>query len=401
MSKLSIRFSVYIALFLLTFPLHAQIITTVAGNGTFGYSGDGGPATSASMEYPYDIVEDKQGNLLILDAILSNVRKVSPNGIITTIIGGAGVGNGPLFYPSSIALDNSDHMFFGEMARHQVSTIDTNGVRTVLAGNGTQGFSGDGGPATAASLNLPWGVAIDRTGNLFISDQENHRIRKVDTNGIITTVAGTGVSALSGDGGPAISATLSFPKGLAFDRQGNLFVADQGNNRIRKINTNGIITTVSPELYDPFDVAVDSAGNLFIAERLHHVVRMIDTNGELKLVAGNGTRGFDGDGGYSERSVLDYPFGVGLDRRGNLHIAVLGSSRVRKVSGLIFSKQTGIWTNGTNWNCQCTPGINDSVTILSGHTVTVQESVQARTLKPFGRIVLTPNSKITFPSRGF
>ncbi|GAB3690764.1 hypothetical protein GCM10027592_08260 [Spirosoma flavus] len=356
------------------------------------------------MTFPTDLVVDKKGNLLIVDQSNWNIRKVTPEGTITTLaISNSTTTGAGLFYPTGIALDADGNIFIADRARQRVCKLDTNGVLTTVAGNSVIGFSGDGGPAVAAKLNYPNNVAVDSLGNLYISDEENYRIRKVDTNGIITTVAGTGVSALSGDGGPAIAATLNHTRGLTIDKNGNLYIADSGNNRIRKIDPNGIITTVagSTQLYQPNDVTIDIAGNLFIAENQNNCIRVVDTYGIMTTVVGNGLYSFSGDGGYSERASLRTPVGVTFDSRGNLFIADFWNYRVRKVTGLIISKQTGSWLNNSLWNCQCTPTIESSVTILPGHNVTVSEPVQARTIKQYGYLTLTPNSKITFPSRGF
>lgn len=174
------------------------IQTVVAGNGAFGFSGDGGPATSASLFLPYGVAVDGAGNLYIADLLNQRIRKVDTTGTITTV-----------------------------------------------AGSGTYGFSGDGGPAISASLGSPDGVAVDEAGNLYIADLYNRRVRKVDSGGMISTVAGNGAYGFSGDGGPATSASLSSPTGVAVDRVGNVYIADQGNQRIRKVDTAGRISTVA------------------------------------------------------------------------------------------------------------------------------------------------------------
>ncbi|MCI5138862.1 MAG: hypothetical protein D3922_10705, partial [Candidatus Electrothrix sp. AR1] len=177
---------------------NSRIITTVAGNGSQGFSGDNGSALEASFRRPVEVVVDQFGNFFICD-----------------------------------------------ISSHRIRKVDTNGIVTTVAGNGSQGFSGDNGPAVDASLNLPARLALDQAGNIFISDHKNHRIRKVDTNGIITTVAGSGVRGFSGDNGPAVQARFQNPTGVAVDQSGNIFIADNSNQRIRKVDTNGIITTVA------------------------------------------------------------------------------------------------------------------------------------------------------------
>jgi sugar lactone lactonase YvrE len=309
------------------------IITTVAGGGT-NYPGDGGAATNAEVDPSYGVAVDASGNLFIADGF-SRIRKVGTNGIITTV-----------------------------------------------AGNGTYGYSGDGGAATNAKLWGPFGVAVDATGNLFIADSNNQRIRKVGTNGIITTVAGNGfttvfpyppypiVGAYSGDGGAATNAELNGPAGVAVDAAGNLFIADSGNSRIRKVGTNGIITTVAGNgtgysgdggaatnagLYGPDGVTVDATGNLFIADPNENRVRKVGTNGIINTVAGNGagagTGGygnyFSGDGGAATNAELNLPQDVVVDATGNLFIADSGNLRIREVdtSGIIITVAGG-GTNG-------------------------------------------------------
>ena len=258
-------------------------VTVVAGNGAYGpvgdgnygVTGDGGPATSAALCFPGGIALDATGNLFIADQCNSRIRKVTPNGIITTVAGS------------------------GE-------------------GNASFGYSGDGGPATNAMLNYPTGVAVDTAGNLFIADLFNSRIRKVTSDGIISTVAGNGTAGESGDGGPATSAMLNGPNSVAVDAAGNLFIADNAGSTIRKVTPAGIISTVagngingyfgdggpatSAALCSPGGVAVDATGNLFWAEFCSHVIRKVTPAGIISTIAGNSTRpgfagGYSGDGG--------------------------------------------------------------------------------------------------------
>jgi uncharacterized protein (TIGR03437 family) len=255
------------------------LITTVAGDGTPGFRGDGGPATGAQLFAPGGLAADSAGNLYIADSRNSRVRKVS-NGVIATV-----------------------------------------------AGNGTFGLSGDSGPAAAAQLNWPVGVAVDSAGSLYIADLGNDLVRKV-SNGVITTVAGNGPQGFSGDNGPATRAQLADPLGVAVDSAGTLYIADFGNNRIRKVS-GGMITTVG-EFADPYAVAVDSAGNLYVAanNRISKV-----SNGVISTVAGNGTQGFTGGDGGPATSVGLAPSGVAVDRSGDVYIADVGNNRVRRLVG--------------------------------------------------------------------
>ena len=261
----------------------AGIISTVAGNNTTGYSGDGGSATSAQLSIPVPhggLATDSKGNLYIADAGNSRVRKVDTNGIITTVAGngqlaipGTPLGNGkqatsvPLCTPSSVAVDAADNLYIGSSICFVVRKVDTSGIITTVAGKGQGGFSGDGGPAINATMLAPWAIGVDPTGNLYMVEENiGSRVRKVDTDGIITTIAGTGTPGFSGDGGPAISAQLFEADAVAFDTAGNVYIADTGNHRIRKIDKNGVINTV-PGTFKrgDLDVAVDSAGHLYIA----------------------------------------------------------------------------------------------------------------------------------------
>ncbi len=349
------------------------IITTVAGNGSGGYSGDSGPATNASLYYPEGAAIDAAGNLFIADFVNNRIRKVTTNGIITTVAGnGSGGYSGDsvpatntTIRPAGVALDASGNLFIADWNNNRIRKVDTNGTITTAAGNGSPGFSGDGGPATSASLAYVEAVAVDGSGNLFIADTDNNRIRKVDTNGIITTVAGKGPAvygSYSGDGGPATNANLNAPYGVAVDATGNLFIADMDNNRIRKVDTNGIITTVAGNgnldysgdgdlatnacLDAPYGVAVDVFGNLFFADSWNDRIRKVDVFGIITTVAGKDNWGYSGDGGVATNATLNLPSGVALDSTGNLFLADLGNERVREV--VLFASYPDLTLNNVS-----------------------------------------------------
>jgi sugar lactone lactonase YvrE len=338
------------------------VITTLAGNGTYGFSGDGGPATSAKFDISVGLAVDSAGNLYIADEDNNRVRKVDAFGVITTVAGNGTEGysgdgglaiNATLFEPKDVALDSAGNIFIADAGNNRIRKVATSGVITTFTGNGTQGYSGDGGLATSAELSGPCSVAVDSMGNLYIADTSNHRIRKVDTSGTITNVAGNGTEGYSGDGGLATSAELSGLCSVAVDSAGNIYIADCGNNRIRKVDISGVITTVagngtegysgdggpaaSAELSGPVGVAVDSAGNLYIADEGNNCIRQVETSGAITTVAGNGTYGFSGDGGLATNAELNEPEGVAVDNAGNLYIADYASCRIRKVdiSGVI------------------------------------------------------------------
>ena len=335
--------------------LSNNIITTVAGKGSsLSDTGDNGGASGAGIYLPYGIAMDKSGNIFIATGA-NRVRKVDNNGIITTVAGGGSGGDGgaatnaKLIAPFGLALDKSGNLFIADSGNNRIRKVDTNGLITTVAGGGA---GGDGGLAVNASLNSPYGLAMDTSGNFFISEFQAHRIRKVDTNGYISTVAGSGTAQpFSGDGGPATSANIDQPWGVAVDTNGNFYIADYQHARIRKVGTNGIINTVagngtqsyagdngaatSASLYLPTGVAVDTSGNLIIADRRNQRIRMVGTNGIITTVAGNGyyngiSGGFAGDGGVATNAELATPTSVVADDCGNLFIADSVNGRIRK-----------------------------------------------------------------------
>jgi len=255
----------------------------------------------------------------------------------------------------------------------QFNGTDVSGIITTVAGDGTDGFSGDGGAATNASIYAPFGMVADSSGNLFIADQENNRLRKVGTNGIITTVAGNGRESSSGDGGPATNAQFSLPFAVAVDGTGNLFIADTYNNRLRRVGTNGIITTAvgdgfgvpnggrfagdggaaaNASLYKPKDVIADGFGNLFIADSSNNRIRKVGTNGIITTVAGSETADYSGDGGPAISAGLSYPCGLVFDASGNLFIADSDHDCVGEVvaQGPSFGLTNVSFTNAGNYD---------------------------------------------------
>ena len=339
----------------------AGVITTVAGTGVRGYSGDGGPAVDARLWSPSGVAADGTGNLYIADTDNHQIRKVDASGTITTIAGSGETGlfggafggdGGPaiqaaLDSPTDVAADGTGNLFIADTDNHRIRKVDVAGVITTVAGTRRFGFSGDGGPAIQAALFRPEGVAVDGAGNLFIADTGNDRIRKVDAAGVITTVAGTGVRGYSGAGGPAVDAQLWSPSSVAVDGTGNLYIADTGNYRIRKVDVAGVITTVagtrgfgfsgngSPavdaHLSSPRGVAVDGAGNLFIADTGNDRIRKVDVAGVITTVAGTG-ESFGGFGGTATAALLDSPTDVAVDGAGNVYIADTDNHLVRKLT---------------------------------------------------------------------
>jgi len=412
-----------------------RIITTVAGNGTDGFNGDGGPATEAELGNPQGVAVDAAGNILIADTSNNRIRRVnSVTGFISTIAGNGTAGFGGdgglasaavLNTPQGLALDATGNLFFVDTGNYRIRRVDAKtGIISTVAGNGGRGFSGNGGPATDAMFNfigngVPPQVALDAAGDLFIADQFNQQIRRVDAKtGIITTVVGILAEGYGGDGGPATSAELSDPSGILVDTAGNLYIGDNDNNRvrfvaattgiistiagngglgdgesatnatlffpegvavaggtiwiadssntvIRLVNPAGVISTISGEDYIfsytgdggpaikatvnfPVGVTADASHNLFISDSNNNVIRRIDaSSGIITTVAGSGTPGFSGDGGVATKASLNFPSAVAVDTDGNLFISDSSNGRIRRVdfkSGVI----TTVAGNGTN-----------------------------------------------------
>ena len=332
-------------------------ITTVAGTGTGGFSGDGGPATAAQLDFPTGVAVDGSGNLYIADVFNRRIRRVDADGTITTVLGRGGAVSSRegvlateahLYNPIGVAVGGFGNLYISNYSTHRILRVDAFGTITTVAGTGAAGFSGDGGPATEAQLNRPSNVALDSSGNLYIADTGNQRIRKVDAGGTITTVAGTGTQGSSGDGGAATAAQLNNPIGVALDGSGNLYLADTRNNRIRKVDAGGTITTAAgaetqgsrgvggrateAQLDFPIDVVVDDgSGNLYIADSSNHRILKVDAGGTITAAAGTGSHGFRGDGGPATAARLRFPHGAAVDRSGNLYIADTRNHRIRKV----------------------------------------------------------------------
>lgn len=321
----------------------AGFMYTAAGNGTIYFTGNNIPATDAQL-FPDDAVSDSAGNIYIADSGDHVVRVVSAStGLLSTFAGAIGSSGysgdgGPatsalLSFPSRILVDGSDNVYIvdGNCVIREVS----NGIISTVVGHLGCGFGGDGGPATSALLNEPTGIAFDRSGNLYISDSANERIRKV-SGGIISTFAGTGKQGFSGDNGPATNATLAFPRDVATDAAGNVYIADDLNNRIRKVNPSGIISTyagnhnagyqgdgvpaTSTSLYSPEGIAIDPAGDLLIVDQLDGRIRLVDAKGIIHTIAGNGSVGPVVQGVLATTTGFDEPGGVGIDPSGNIYV---------------------------------------------------------------------------------
>nr|MDA8079237.1 IPT/TIG domain-containing protein [Nitrospiraceae bacterium] len=337
-----------------------SIISTFAGDGQ-----------TNSMNNPSGVAADGKGNIYVADKANNKIKKIDPSGNISTIAGSGNGGfggdggmavNATLNGPSGVSTDSAGNIYIADTANNRIRMIDARGIINTIAGNGQAGYSGDSGPATTASLNGPTAVAADNAGNIYIADASNNRIRMIDPAGHITGAAGNGQAGFSGDGLTAQQAALNVPTGVAVDRFGNIYIADQGNNRIRKMNASGIISTIAgngdscigtncptqdggpavqTSLFSPSGVAVDASGNLFIADMYHGRIRMVNSTGTITTAAGNGKAGYSGDNSPASAATLYFPTGVAADPVGNVYIADSGNNRVRAIKGILPGVSVG------------------------------------------------------------
>ncbi len=377
---------------LLLLVLHAsnaQTIVTVAGSGTAGYSGDGAFAPMAQMNTVTGVAVDASNNVYISDYSNHRIRKVSATGIITTVAGTGVAGDsgagGPataaqIWRPSGIIVDPTGNIIFSDCDNHRIKKIDPSGIITNIAGNGTYGSAGDGGPATAAQLYYPESIALDASGNIYFCDFYNNKVRKIDPAGTIFTFAGNGMSGYTGDGGPAIAARLKTPYGIAISGAGDVYIGDYRNNVVRKINTSGIISTfagtgvagysgdggpaTAAQFNLPKGIFFDSSGNLLVAEWNNHVVRKIDGAGIVSTVAGTGSMGYSGDGGPATNARLYSPETITVDAYNNIYIADDLNNVVRKVQ--LFSTVVNNVGGSSNGITIYPNPVNEKLNISSG-----------------------------------
>jgi trimeric autotransporter adhesin len=336
-------------------------INPFSGNGSAGFYGDGGSATLATLHSASGVAVDSNGDVFIADTANNRIREVNATtGVITTVAGtgiagysgdGGAATSATLNQPTGVALDSSGNILIADFGNSVIRKVNVaTGVITTVAGNGTTGYSGDGGPATSAELANPRSVVLDSFGNIIIADSANSVVREVSAStGKITTIAGDGNTGDSGDGGPATAAELNLPEGIAVDSFGNIFIADLGNNKIRKVTAAGTISTVagngttgssgdggpatSAELNAPINIAVDSAGNLFIADSNNNKIREVSAaTGNITTVVGNGVGNYRGDGGAPLSAELNQPDAVAVGITGTLYIADQRNNVIREVS---------------------------------------------------------------------
>jgi hypothetical protein len=342
----------------ITAPAKSQIIITIAGDGNENFSGDSGLASLAEFVDPNQITFDHSGNLYISDE--SRIRKIdAATGIITTIAGigstiysgDNGLATDAGMYVAGVAVDDSGNVFFADFTNQRIRKISSiTGIITTIAGTGIQGYAGDGSFAVDARLSLPLNLIFDHNGDLLFTDYTNNVVRKITmSTGIITTIAGDGYAAWDGDGGPADQAELNLPYDLTMDAAGNIFITDEGNACIRKIDAStGYISTIAGVLTNgysgdggpaidaafngPKGIEHDSYGNLYIVDCLNQRVRKIDAaTGIISTCAGHGIAGFGGDGGPATSAKINYADGIAFDSVGCMYIGDLGNNRLRKI----------------------------------------------------------------------
>jgi hypothetical protein len=364
LSCYSLITSILFSLVLLPQVINAQNITTIAGTGTAGYNGDGIPATAAQFNGVQGLAFDGAGNLFVADISNNRIRKITiSTGLISTVAGTGTAGyNGDgilataaqINIPSALAFDSNGDLYFTDRSNSRIRKITTStGIISTVAGTGTAGYNGDGILATAAQLNNPNEVSFDASGNLYIADWINNRVRKVDkSTGIISTIAGTGTAGYNGDGIAATAAQINGPCGIIFDNAGNTYIAEYGGARVRKINIgSGNISTIAgtgtfgyngdgipattAQLSGCAYIKFDAAENMFIGEGSNQRVReIIKSTGVISTIAGTGTAGYNGDGIPATTAQLNFPFYILFDQaKCNMYIADYYNNRIRLITG--------------------------------------------------------------------
>jgi len=324
---------------------YQYVVTTLAGDGAQGNVD--GTGTGASFNYPIGIAADASGNLYVGDQFNEKVRKITPAGVVTTLAGSGNYGSADgtgssatFYYPTGVTVDASGNLYVTDLGGQTIRKVTSAGAVSTIAGTGVTGHLD--GPAGTATFAEPSGVAIDKSGNLYIADASNNKIRLISSAGVVSTFAGSG--AIGSADGSGTAASFYYPYGIAIDGSGNLFVADARNNKIRKITPAGVVSTLAGSgavgaadgtgtaatLNYPSGIAIDSAGNLYVADDGNNVIRMITPSGVVTTIAGSTTEGdVDGTGSAAE---FEFPYGIAIDKSGNIYVTDQGNDKVRKIT---------------------------------------------------------------------
>ncbi len=368
-----------------------QKIYTIAGNGIQAFGGDGSNASGASFFGPVDVALDGAGGYYVADHFNYRVRKVNAGGLITTIAGNGfygNTGNGTIgtsaeLVPRGVVADKSGNVYISDDASSVIRKVNALGMISQFAGSpgGIPGPYGDGGPASAAWFHAPAGMCFDASGNMYIADMGNHVIRKINTAGIINTVAGNFTKGFAGNNTPATDAQLDSPSAVAVDRNGNIYIADYGNNVIRRVDH--ITDTISvfagtqgsydylgdggsaagAKLNGPRGIAVDSSGNVYFSDANNNVIRRVSaTTGIITTIAGDGTYGFGGDGGLAVGANLFNPYGIAIDGAGSIYIADANNERIRKT----YNPNVEVHNTNTNRHIEVYPNPTGNSVTVSG-----------------------------------
>jgi trimeric autotransporter adhesin len=352
------KYILYSLIVFLSINCQAQIITTIAGTGIKGHTPEGIPATAAELFSPSGVAVGNNGHIYMSDQNATCIWDINPAGIINILAGTWGVTgysgdggpatNAKIYWPTGLAVDRIGNVFIADQFNDAIRKVDTSGIITTIAGGNGAGYGGDNGPATAALFWHPNDVGVDTFGNVYVADRDNHVIRKINTAGLITTVSGNNIVGYGGDGGPATDAKMNFPSGLCVDKIGNIFVADLYNSRVRKIDTEGIITTIAgigtkafsgdggpataAEINDVSAICIDTSGTIYFTDYANYRIRKVTKAGIISSIAGNGSFGYTGDNILATTSSISYAEGVAVDNAGNVYIADYANSRLRKVT---------------------------------------------------------------------
>jgi uncharacterized protein (TIGR03437 family) len=367
-------------------------ISTYAGNGTAGFSGDSGAPTSAELDLPLGLAFDSSGNLYIADSFNERVRKIS-GGDITTVAGNGTQGytgdkaaatSAEMFSPSAVAFDSSGNLYIADTENHVVREVSTSGTITTFAGNNIGGYSGDGGAATSAQLEFPTAVAVDSSGNVYIADSGNEVIRKV-SGGNISTLTGSTPGQF-----------LNHPVSVLLDSSGNLYISDQSAYRIMKYS-NGTLTAfagngnigfsgdngpaIDAALDEPSGIALDSSGYLYICDTDNNKIRKVSPGGIITTIAGLGIPGYFGDGGFATNALLSFPRGIVVDSSGNVYVSDTGNNIVRKLTPVAPAIAGGGIVNAASFKPQVSPGALASI-FGSNFTGAGQDAIASLPLPP-------------------